>query len=88
MRAARVPAGEEPASPGRAPDGPSVELAGTLLLSAAMWLVAGLTWRERRSTRGAPRVLVGVATPRLANAVGFALCSVLAWRLVGVTRHG
>jgi hypothetical protein len=50
--------------------------------------VAGLTWRERRSTRGAPRVLFGVATHGLANAVGFALCSVLAWRLVGVTRHG
>jgi hypothetical protein len=95
--------------------GPAVELAGTVLLTAGMWLVAWLTWRERRAAGGVARILFGVAavvplatmalalqwalgravglphlpvdwmiaTHGLANAVGFAVCSVLAWSLVG-----
>ncbi|MFJ6354277.1 YndJ family protein [Streptomyces sp. NPDC092046] len=90
------------------------ELAGALVLTAGMWAVALLTWRELRTT--APdrvtRTLLGVsavvlvatmllalswalgeatglphpsltwmaATHGLGNALGFALCSLLAWR--------
>lgn len=90
------------------------ELAGALVLTAGMWGVALLTWRELRGT--APdrvtRTLLGVsaavlvatmllalswalgeatglphpsltwmaATHGLGNALGFALCSLLAWR--------
>lgn len=90
------------------------ELAGALVLTAGMWAVALLTWRELRTT--APdrvtRALLGVsaavlvatmllalswalgeatglphpsltwmaATHGLGNALGFALCSLLAWR--------
>ncbi|MFJ3921524.1 YndJ family protein [Streptomyces sp. NPDC090022] len=90
------------------------ELAGSLVLTAGMWAVALLTWREIRP--GAPgrgtRALLAVsaavlvatmllalwwavgeatgiphptltwmaATHGLGNALGFALCSVLAWR--------
>ncbi|GAA2769633.1 YndJ family protein [Streptomyces showdoensis] len=90
------------------------ELAGAVVLTAGMWAVALLTWREPRTT--APdrttRALLGVsatvlvatmllalswalgeatglphpglawmaATHGLGNALGFALCSLLAWR--------
>ncbi|MFF8828681.1 YndJ family protein [Streptomyces sp. NPDC015131] len=91
-----------------------VELAGTLVLTAGMWTVARLTWREiaRAQDDPATRALLAVsaavlvatmllavswalgeatglphptltwmaATHGLGNALGFALCSVLAWR--------
>ncbi|MFF3323925.1 YndJ family protein [Streptomyces sp. NPDC002889] len=90
------------------------ELAGALVLTAGMWAVALLTWRDIRSARrdrctrallacsaavlvatmllalswavgeatGAPHPNVTwmAATHGLGNALGFALCSVLAWR--------
>ncbi|MCK8678190.1 YndJ family protein [Streptomyces lichenis] len=90
------------------------ELLGALVLTAGMWTVAWLTWREVRPTAPdrATRVLLAVsaavlvatmllalswavgqatglphpdlawmaATHGLGNALGFALCSVLAWR--------
>ncbi|WP_031078701.1 YndJ family protein [Streptomyces sp. NRRL S-118] len=93
------------------------ELAGALVLTAGMWAVALLTWRDVRGTRAAAddrltRTLLAVsagvlvatmllalswalgeatglphpdltwmaATHGLGNALGFALCSVLAWR--------
>ncbi|MFI8521182.1 YndJ family protein [Streptomyces sp. NPDC085481] len=90
------------------------ELAGALVLTAGMWTVGLLTWREVRSTAPDPatRALLGVsavvlvatmllalswavgeatglahpsltwmaATHGLGNALGFALCSLLAWR--------
>jgi len=97
-----------------------VELAGTVVLTAGLWLVAWLTWRERRGADPVTRVLflvaavVPVATMALAlswalgrvsdlphlsidamvashgvaNAVGFALCSVLAWRRKGIVHSG
>jgi hypothetical protein len=97
-----------------------MELAGTVVLTAGMWLVAWLTWRERRGADPVTRVLflvaavVPVATMALAlswalgrvsdlphlsidamvashgvaNAVGFALCSILAWRRKGLVHNG
>jgi hypothetical protein len=97
-----------------------MELAGTVVLTAGLWLVAWLTWRERRGADPVTRVLflvaavVPVATMALAlswavgrvsdlphlsidamvashgvaNAVGFALCSVLAWRRKGLVHNG
>ena len=97
-----------------------MELAGTVVLTAGLWLVAWLTWRERRGADPVTRVLflvaavVPVATMALAlswalgrvsdlphlsidamvashgvaNAVGFALCSVLAWRRKGLVHSG
>ncbi|MEU9984334.1 YndJ family protein [Streptomyces sp. NPDC050856] len=90
------------------------ELAGALVLTAGMWAVALLTWRDVRAggrdrlTRGLLAVSAAVlvatmllalswalgeatglphpnltwmaATHGLGNALGFALCSVLAWR--------
>ncbi|WP_329126481.1 YndJ family protein [Streptomyces sp. NBC_01465] len=95
------------------------ELAGALVLTAGMWAVSLLTWRDIR-TRGRDRltramlataagVLVATmllalswalgeatgiphptltwmaATHGLGNALGFALCSVLAWRRIKET---
>ena len=97
-----------------------MELAGTVVLTVGLWLVAWLTWRERRGADRLTRVLflvaavVPVATMALAlswalgrvsdlphlsidamvashgvaNAVGFALCSVLAWRRKGMVHSG
>jgi hypothetical protein len=93
-----------------------VELAGAAVLTAGMWLVGWLTWRQSpadRATRallatsaltlGATMLLaldwaVGeatglahlpiswmVATHGLANALGFALCGLVAWRRMAVT---
>ncbi|MEU3776105.1 YndJ family protein [Streptomyces sp. NPDC032472] len=90
------------------------ELAGAVVLTAGMWTVALVTWREIRPAGRAPgvRALFGVsaavlavtmalalwwalgeaagivhptltwmaATHGLGNALGFALCAVLAWR--------
>ncbi|MEW2412941.1 YndJ family protein [Streptomyces sp. NPDC046866] len=90
------------------------ELAGALVLTAGMWAVALVTWREIRPAGGGRgvRALLGVssavlaatmalalwwalgeaaglvhptltwmaATHGLGNALGFALCAVLAWR--------
>ncbi|MFJ3106072.1 YndJ family protein [Streptomyces sp. NPDC086835] len=92
------------------------ELAGALVLTAGMWAVALLTWRDVRGTERDPytRALLAVsaavlvatmllalswavgqaadiphpgltwmaATHGLGNALGFALCSVLAWRRI------
>ncbi|MEU3049648.1 YndJ family protein [Streptomyces sp. NPDC006984] len=94
--------------------GDAAELAGAVVLTAGMWAVALLTWRDVRSrAREAPtRLLLALsagvlvatmllalswalgeatglphpdlawmaATHGLGNALGFALCSVLAWR--------
>jgi hypothetical protein len=94
-----------------------VELAGAIVLTAGMWLVAWLTWRDiRPGARNAlARSLFAVsalvltatmvlavdwalghviafphlslawmaATHGLVNALGFALCSILAWREIG-----
>ena len=91
-----------------------VELAGAIVLTAGMWLVAGVTWQQIRptATDALTRLLFGVstivlfgtmllamswalgeatglahlslewmaATHGLANAFGFALCAILAWR--------
>ncbi|MFF1337792.1 YndJ family protein [Streptomyces sp. NPDC058290] len=96
------------------------ELAGAVVLTAGMWAVALLTWREIRPAAGDPTtgvllatsaaVLVATmllalwwaageatgithptltwmaATHGLGNALGFALCSVLAWRRLTVDR--
>ncbi|MFF7457995.1 YndJ family protein [Kitasatospora sp. NPDC008115] len=91
------------------------ELAGAAVLTAGMWLVGLLTWRDLR-VRGTP-VLLGVsaavlavtmllalwwalgeatglphptlgwmaATHGVGNALGFALCSLLAWRRLAPT---
>ncbi|MEV5595709.1 YndJ family protein [Streptomyces sp. NPDC052496] len=95
------------------------ELAGAVVLTAGMWLVALITWRDIRTT--APdrttRTLLGVsaavlvatmllalswalgeatgiphptlawmaATHGLGNALGFALCALLAWRRLRAT---
>ena len=100
--------------------GDAVELAGAVVLTAGMWLVAWVTWRDIRTT--APDRLTGallvtsaavlaatmllavdwalghvvpvpylplgwmVATHGVANAVGFALCGVLAWRRLAAAR--
>lgn len=45
-----------------------LELAGALVLTAGMWTVGLLTWM--------------VATRGPGNALGFALCSLLAWRRI------
>jgi hypothetical protein len=92
------------------------ELAGALVLTAGMWAVALLTWRDVRGAERDPytRALLAVsaavlvatmllalswavgqaadiphpgltwmaATHGLGNALGFALCSVLAWRRI------
>jgi hypothetical protein len=92
------------------------ELAGALVLTAGMWAVALLTWRDVRGAERDPytRTLLAVsaavlvatmllalswavgraadiphpgltwmaATHGLGNALGFALCSVLAWRRI------
>ncbi|ALC19089.1 YndJ family protein [Streptomyces pristinaespiralis] len=92
------------------------ELAGALVLTAGMWAVALLTWRDVRGAEHDPytRALLAVsaavlvatmllalswavgqaadiphpgltwmaATHGLGNALGFALCSVLAWRRI------
>ncbi|MGR8007093.1 YndJ family protein [Streptomyces hypolithicus] len=95
------------------------ELAGALVLTAGMWAVALLTWRDVRNVRDvrqdrASRALLAVsaavlvatmllalswalgeatgiwhptltwmaATHGLGNALGFALCAVLAWRRI------
>jgi hypothetical protein len=92
------------------------ELAGALVLTAGMWAVALLTWRDVRGAERDPytrallalsaAVLVATmllalswavgqaaeiphpgltwmaATHGLGNALGFALCSVLAWRRI------
>jgi YndJ-like protein len=100
--------------------GRTLELAGTVVLTAGLWLVAWLTWRESRGADRVTRVLFLVAAvvpvasmllalswalgrvsdvPHLsidamvashgvANAVGFALCSVLAWRRKGLVHSG
>ena len=91
-----------------------VELVGAIVLTAGMWLVAGVTWQQIRptATDALTRLLFGVsavvlfgtmllaiswalgeatglahlslewmaATHGLANAFGFALCAILAWR--------
>ncbi|TDE01609.1 YndJ family protein [Jiangella asiatica] len=97
--------------------GDGVELAGAVVLTAGMWLVAWTTWRDVASAAGdrTARALfrvsavvlvltmalalswaagqVGDAVPHLslswmaathgvANAIGFALCGLLAWRRV------
>ncbi|MDT9684461.1 YndJ family protein [Streptomyces sp. TRM76323] len=96
------------------------ELAGTVVLTAGMWAVALLTWRDVRSGTGdrltgallavsagvlAATMLLALswavgeatglphpslawmaATHGLANALGFALCSLLAWRRLAVPR--
>jgi hypothetical protein len=41
--------------------GTPVELAGTVVLTAGMWLVAWLTWTQRHDTDRVVRVLFGVA---------------------------
>jgi hypothetical protein len=96
--------------------GTAVELVGTVVLTAGMWLVAWLTWSQRRDADRVVRVLFAVAatvpvasmalavqwalarvvglphlsvtwmaaTHGVANAVGFALCSILAWQRKGV----
>ena len=97
--------------------GDAVELAGALVLTAGMWTVSHLTWRQARTA--APdrltAVLLGVsatvlvasmilavswalgeatglphpslawmaATQGVANALGFALCAMVAWRRIG-----
>ncbi|MFD5430196.1 YndJ family protein [Streptomyces sp. NPDC127084] len=94
------------------------ELAGALVLTAGMWAVALLTWREIRPGSGRlNRALLGVSAASLAatmvlalcwavgevtglphpsltwmaathgigNALGFGLCSVLAWQRLGRT---
>ncbi|MET9802511.1 YndJ family protein [Streptomyces sp. NPDC006368] len=95
------------------------ELAGALVLTAGMWTVALLTWRDIRAdgrdrltsallavsaaVLGAtmllalswalgeatglphPNLTWMAATHGLGNALGFALCSVLAWRRLGRT---
>jgi hypothetical protein len=98
--------------------GPAVELAGTVVLTVGLWLMAWLIWRERGAGEGRARTLFAVAavvpvgtmalavawalgravglphpsidwmvaTHGVANAVGFALCAVLAWRRVTTTR--
>ncbi|MEU2157175.1 YndJ family protein [Streptomyces sp. NPDC019396] len=102
----------------------TAELAGALVLTAGMWAVAVLTWREIRPGSGRlNRALLGVsavclaatmllalswaigevtglphpsltwmaATHGIGNALGFALCSVLAWLRLGRppgSRHG
>jgi hypothetical protein len=90
------------------------ELAGALVLTAGMWAVALLTWRDVRGADPYTRALLAVsaavlvatmllalswavgqaadiphpgltwmaATHGLGNALGFALCSVLAWRRI------
>jgi hypothetical protein len=91
-----------------------VELAGTALLTAGMWVVGWLTWRQARAgsaargllavsaltlaatmllaldwalgrATGLPHLPVSwmVATHGLANALGFALCALVAWRRLG-----
>jgi hypothetical protein len=96
--------------------GDEVELAGAIVLTVGMWLVAWLTWREVRPTVADrnTRLLLGVAagilvatmllaldwaageafdlphlplvwmaaTHGIANAVGFGLCAILAWRRI------
>ncbi|MFG3497568.1 YndJ family protein [Streptomyces sp. NPDC047928] len=98
------------------------ELAGAVVLTAGMWAVALLTWRDARAaardrlTGGLLAVSAAVlvasmllalswavgeatglphpdltwmaATHGLANALGFALCAVLAWRRIEHTRSG
>ncbi|MCQ0025486.1 YndJ family protein [Streptomyces somaliensis DSM 40738] len=98
------------------------ELAGAVVLTAGMWAVALLTWRDVRAgtgdrlTRALLAVSAGVlvatmllalswavgeatglphpslawmtATHGLANALGFALCSLLAWRRLPARRAG
>jgi hypothetical protein len=97
------------------------ELAGALVLTAGMWAVALVTWRDVRGAERDPwtRALLAVsaavlvatmllalswavgeaadlphpnltwmaATHGLGNALGFALCSVLAWRRIHDTRR-
>ncbi|GIH02147.1 hypothetical protein Rhe02_02140 [Rhizocola hellebori] len=92
--------------------GDAVELAGAVILTAGMWMVAWLIWRQLRIVL--PALLLGgtmllavdwaaghvfavphlsvswmVATHGLANAIGFALCTLLALRKalqLGVSR--
>jgi hypothetical protein len=101
--------------------GEVLELVGTAILTAGMWLVAYLTWRELRPATSDPttRLLLGVvaavpvgsmllamswalghatglphpsltwmaATHGLANALGFGLCAVLAFRRLSKSRE-
>ncbi|WP_380284379.1 YndJ family protein [Kitasatospora purpeofusca] len=93
------------------------ELAGAAVLTAGMWLVGLLTWRDLRDRGQGTAVLLGVsaavlavtmllalwwalgeasglphptlgwmaATHGVGNALGFALCSLLAWRRLAPT---
>jgi YndJ-like protein len=91
-----------------------VELAGAAVLTAGMWLVGWLTWRQARTgaaargllavsaltlaatmllaldwalgqAAGLPHLPISwmIATHGLANALGFALCALVAWQRMG-----